>query len=409
MRTIGSHLNLPIVADLQKDDYKIIQLPAINNVKRRKMQNPKCEAYAINFKNDIQKYITKFNFSFKNFIGIILYADDITVSQPLGPFRRNNSFTHVAYRLSNAIELTSSELIHFRTYGVAQTKFAKFDHYQTLIRETIMDINTTEIKTQHGIMKVKVELVIGDNQFMHYLFKTPLIFTNRGRNNCRCCTISGTDWHKYKTAQSILPHVRKQHTISFLPENNHLNMDGFHDIIGGCLNYFLSGSISIFLKLLKNNFTEQQLINAILNNAFEFDKENELRTLLRPGFFKINKKDHFKNKTNVSGSECLLIAHCFWIILKEQINETQNESIKHKFKEIEILIKACLNLGYAINDYKLDIEECAVIFEKNAKAVYETMFLLFENYKCFLACLTQLDLKALTEELKISYAIQCVV
>uniref|UniRef100_A0A0N5C628 DUF4806 domain-containing protein n=1 Tax=Strongyloides papillosus TaxID=174720 RepID=A0A0N5C628_STREA len=377
LQMVAPYIEFEGIEKFEDTGCQTFTLPAECNIKRKKMKNPDTSAYVIDFQKDIKNYLSSLKIPISiDKIDLLLYGDDITVSQPLGPSRRQNSFTHMAYRVMNLDIIKSSSLYHYRTLAIAYTKYAKQDRYESLIKQCIELINSTTIDIDGKKIPVGVKLVVGDNVFLNCALKAPLIFTNRGRNNCRTCTVSGPDWVKYKTPNEVKKYVRIKHFVSHIPVDNHLISDPFHDVLTGVLNYVLSGCVNVFLSLTKRTVSEDDLIKLILEQADIFNRQNEIRTLMYTGIFKALKCTG-KRRLNLSGSQILLISRCFYTILTTNTWPNLDGSTIIKLDEIKLLLETSLNLAYGTTDHTTDVLELAEIFHKNTEKLFELLFKLF--------------------------------
>uniref|UniRef100_A0A0K0FTI5 DUF4806 domain-containing protein n=1 Tax=Strongyloides venezuelensis TaxID=75913 RepID=A0A0K0FTI5_STRVS len=377
LQMVASHIEFEGIEKFEDTGCQTFRLPAECNIKRKKMKNPDTSAYVIDFQKDIKNYLNSLKVPISiNKIDLLLYGDDITVSQPLGPSRRQNSFTHLAYRVMNIDIIKSSSLYHYRTLAIAYTKYAKQDRYESLIKQCIELINSTTIDIDGKKIPVGVKFVVGDNVFLNCALKAPLIFTNRGRNNCRTCTVSGPDWVKYKTPDEVKKYVRIKHSVPHIPVDNHLLSDPFHDVLSGVLNYVLSGCVNVFLSLTKKVVSEDNLIKLILEQADIFNRQNEIRTLMYTGIFKALKCTG-KRRLNLSGSQILLISRCFYTILTTNTWPNVDGSTIIKLDEIKLLLEISLNLAYGTIDYTTEVPKLAEIFHKNVEKLFELLFKLF--------------------------------
>uniref|UniRef100_A0A0K0FRN5 DNA-directed DNA polymerase n=1 Tax=Strongyloides venezuelensis TaxID=75913 RepID=A0A0K0FRN5_STRVS len=370
------------VDNIKKQDLITIDMEVVEPPRSRPaMKNPDTCAFAVDIKNDLESYI-KYAGGLKiigeeKTIKLVIYCDDIVVSQPLGPYKKNNNFTHVAYKCIN-LGINSHCKEHYRTFSVVQTKYAMSDSYEKLIRMTYKIINGTIINVNGIFFNVEVVLLTGDNLFMNSIFKVPLCFTNRGTNNCRSCHIDGREWYKYQTCESVAESYKKFHGIDFIGESNHYISDGFHDINSGCLNYFLCGCINIFLKITPPDMTESKLIELIIDEANVIKKQQEIRTLLYKGMFRKEKNFGKKIKFNMSGSEILIISECFLKILINYRNKNLlNKATSLKISEMISLIKSGINLAHVCMDQNINYERAADICDNNTNLVFVAIYRVF--------------------------------
>uniref|UniRef100_A0A0K0EX89 Reverse transcriptase domain-containing protein n=1 Tax=Strongyloides venezuelensis TaxID=75913 RepID=A0A0K0EX89_STRVS len=147
-----------------------------------KSEIPKC--YFINFQKDIQMYTDKYlqlNI-FQKIVKIVLYVDDVCLGNALSSFKKNNMYTHICYKVLDD-NVKCSNLEHYRSLGITKSKFVKPFKYHDIVQKVIKLIESTTFFHQNIERKLKIAYVIGDNEFMNILLKTPFNYRAQETNN----------------------------------------------------------------------------------------------------------------------------------------------------------------------------------------------------------------------------------
>uniref|UniRef100_A0A0N5C6H5 C2H2-type domain-containing protein n=1 Tax=Strongyloides papillosus TaxID=174720 RepID=A0A0N5C6H5_STREA len=335
-------------------------------VSRRKMKSeiPKC--YFVNFQKDIQMYTNKYlqlN-NFQKTVKIVLYVDDVCPGNALSPFKKNNMYTHICYKVLDD-NVKCSNLEHYRSLGITKSKFVKPFKYHDVVQKTIRLIETTIFVHQNIERNLKIAYVIGDNEFMNILFKTPLNYRAQGTNNCKACNVGGRDWHKFMKCSLIKEQLKNDHAISGIPIDNNLLSDPFHDLNLGVLSNVLFGTTQIVQII--TDLTPLQIYEGIINECILMKKHGCINSVINENFFALQRTQDTLSKKGrylLNGSQTLTVTRVFYeYLIKININNYEN-GVKIKFKQIINLLKVLLNVTYLCMEFDMDINECSRLHRK---------------------------------------------
>uniref|UniRef100_A0A0N5C4G1 GT23 domain-containing protein n=1 Tax=Strongyloides papillosus TaxID=174720 RepID=A0A0N5C4G1_STREA len=240
----------------------------------------------INLEKDIEEYIKREDFLTEsdNQLNIILYGDDIDTNKYIN-YNKNGIVTHIGYKIYHE-NIRRSQLKHYRTYSVIQSKKVK-KNYASYLISCKNDFENTTINYNGRQLSIRIIAISGDNEFLQLLHGYKLNWRDMDTNNCRCCFVDGKNWKNYRTVESISSMIRPHDPSDMLPFNNHLISDPFHDLHEGVASYALYSSVC-YSKILIDDFTSSFIFNGVMHYATLLNYSMALKSILNEKIFSVD-------------------------------------------------------------------------------------------------------------------------
>uniref|UniRef100_A0A0K0EBY3 DNA-directed DNA polymerase n=1 Tax=Strongyloides stercoralis TaxID=6248 RepID=A0A0K0EBY3_STRER len=365
--------------NLKKIDLPFSPAPAL----RPKMSNEKKICYSINIKEDVTNYLNKIGNIPDDLIELkgIIFADDFSIGQNLGPYRNNISYCHVAYRLINVTKSSSS--MHFRTISVVQTKKTvesiksctrnhniRFlpmfnnlasDMFHDLLSNGIVNTLTTGCILQYLVLKknciteeqftkriIEEAEIIGEGKNLRTLLNKNYFNLKEFKNVYSKEKKSSLKMYGYQVhtlASCFLNVLNKDEKTSLQNENTIIKIEEFKCLMNCCLNLIklsndyqipykqashqLRININTLFKCVFRIFSDNFQINTKLHNLLHYP-EMVTYFKLSPGFFNLSRFEGANQKVK------RILSNCF---CKINISKTILSKIYFKNKIEEIFIE----------------------------------------------------------------------
>uniref|UniRef100_A0A0N5BSD4 Cytoadherence linked asexual protein 9 n=1 Tax=Strongyloides papillosus TaxID=174720 RepID=A0A0N5BSD4_STREA len=197
--------------------------------------------YFFDIKREIEEYVRWKNLSkyiYNNVCYLLLYIDDIKITNANSGRNKNGNITHIGYKLipnTDQLEtpnLLMSELHNYRTIGICHQRNSSLTNYSDVLKFTVDKINSLKLSIFPGIeTDVKLHALIGDHAILQKAYNQKCNYRNQGSDAaCRACTLPPNLYDTVYTCAEVRNYLRESFNHDYLPKNNHMYSDSFHDI-----------------------------------------------------------------------------------------------------------------------------------------------------------------------------------